>query len=213
MATAGVNQARGVQGGTVSERMIIEPHVLVGEYIRLEPVTGAMREAMRAVVETDPKSWSILAVNGQGAYFDDYFQRLTATPNRISYAVRLLANDEIVGTTSLYDISAQHRSVEIGSTYYRPDARGGRVNPEAKLLLLGHAFDNGAVRVQLRTDARNVCSQAAMRKLGATQEGVLRRHLLTWNGHQRDSVIYSIIADEWPDVRAGLVRRLKEFDR
>ena len=193
--------------------MDLKPAALEGEHIRLEPITRAMREDIRSLVETDAESWDILAVNGQGKYFSDYFNSLAGKLGRIGYAVRLRAGGEIVGTTSFYDISSLHRSVEIGSTYYHPKVRGSAVNPEAKLLLLTHAFDSGAVRVQLRTDARNTRSRAAIIKLGASQEGVLRRHMRTWNGHQRDSVIYSIISEEWPGVRARLLQRLEQFQK
>jgi N-acetyltransferase len=86
--------------------------------------------------------------------------------------------------------------------------RGGPANPEAKMLLLAHAFASGAVRVQLRVDARNMRSQAAVAKLGAVREGVMRRDKITWTGYIRDSVVFSILSDEWPTVRAGLERRL-----
>lgn len=84
------------------------------------------------------------------------------------------------------------------------------MNPEAKLLMLGEAFGSGAHRVEFRVDARNAVSQAAMAKLGAAKEGVTRQHLVTWTGHVRDSVVFSILADEWPPVREGLEARLAD---
>ena len=192
-------------------QMQIERKTLEGEHIRLEPVTAAMRGELQAMVDGDPDAWSILLTNGQGDAFDGYFAEMcgpNANPTRIAYSVRSKANGRIVGTTSFHDISPQHGTLEIGSTYYHADARGGVVNPEAKYLLLRDAFESGALRVQLRTDARNARSQAAIAKLGAVREGVMRRQFVTWNGHHRDSVIYSILAEEWPAVKARLENRL-----
>jgi RimJ/RimL family protein N-acetyltransferase len=98
--------------------------------------------------------------------------------------------------------------VEIGTSFLHPDVRGGPGNPEAKLLMLGHAFDCGAVRVQFRVDTRNRRSQAAVAKLGAVKEGVLRRDRLTWTGYIRDTVVFSILDREWPQVKAQLQARV-----
>jgi RimJ/RimL family protein N-acetyltransferase len=117
----------------------------------------------------------------------------------------------VVGTTSLYEIHPAYRRCEIGSTFYRPEARGGPVNPACKRLLLGHAFDAGAVRVEIITDAVNAQSQAAIRKLGAKAEGVLRKHKTTWTGRARDTAMFAVIDDDWPEVRDGLDRRLAAF--
>ncbi|WP_106640787.1 GNAT family N-acetyltransferase [Allosphingosinicella vermicomposti] len=185
--------------------------VLEGNHIRLEPVDEHHRGEMEMMVSGDPAAWDVLLTNGQGEAFDGYFKEMcgpTAAPGRIAFAIRRKADDRIVGTTSYYDIAPSHGTVEIGGTYYHADARGTLVNPEAKYLLLRHAFERGANRVQLRTDARNGRSQAAIAKLGAVREGVIRRQFITWNGHPRDSVIYSIIAEEWPTVKANLEARL-----
>jgi RimJ/RimL family protein N-acetyltransferase len=117
----------------------------------------------------------------------------------------------VIGTSSFMDIRPAHRGVEIGATFLRPEARSGAANPESKLLMLAHAFERCAVRVELITDLRNLRSQAAIAKLGAVREGVLRRERITWTGHVRDSVIFSITDSEWPQVRAGLERRLAAF--
>lgn len=196
--------------------MQLQRAALIGDHIRLEPVTEAHRAEMQAMVAGDPAAWDILLTNGQGDAFDGYFALMCgpkADPNRIAFALRRLSDGKIVGTSSYHDIAPFHGTVEIGSTYYHAEARGGMVNPEAKYLLLSHAFDNGAFRVQLRTDARNARSQAAIAKLGAKKEGVIRRQFITWTGHPRDSVIYSIIAEEWPAVKAGLEARLGALPR
>jgi RimJ/RimL family protein N-acetyltransferase len=184
---------------------------LEGRHVRLEPVQSDMREELRAALDCDPETWAIQFASGCGDGFPKYWAAML-TPNppgsRIGFGVRLLSSGRLVGTTSFHHISSANRTVEIGSTFYRPGARGTAVNPEVKLLLLDHAFGRGALRVQLTVDSRNERSQAAVTKLGAVREGVLRRHLVTWTGHLRDTVMFSIIDTEWPDVRERLRARL-----
>jgi RimJ/RimL family protein N-acetyltransferase len=110
--------------------------------------------------------------------------------------------------SSYYTSLAVQGGLEIGTTFLHPDVRGEVVNTESKLLMLGHAFDSGAVRVQFRVDVRNARSQAAVARLGALREGVLRRDRLTWTGHIRDTVYFSILDSEWPDVQDRLRARL-----
>jgi RimJ/RimL family protein N-acetyltransferase/extradiol dioxygenase family protein len=185
---------------------------LEGRYIRLEPVEPHMREEMRATLDCDPETWAIQFANGRGDGFAGYWAgMLMPSPpgSRISFGVRLLSTGQLVGTTSFHNISSENRTVEIGSTFYRPEVRGTTVNPEAKLLLLDHAFGRGALRVQLTVDSRNERSQAAVTKLGAAREGILRRHCVTWTGHLRDTVMFSIIDTEWPDLRERVRARLE----
>jgi N-acetyltransferase len=101
--------------------------------------------------------------------------------------------------------------VEIGATFLRPDVRASFVNPETKLLMLGHAFNSGAVRIQFTIDVRNERSLAAVAKLGAVKEGILRRDTRTWTGHIRDTVVFSILDSEWPTVKLGLEQRLAKL--
>ena len=128
------------------------------------------------------------------------------------FAVRDLASGLLAGTSSFLSVWPQQSSLEIGSTWFRPEYRGGRINIEAKLLMLGEAFGAGVRRIEFRVDARNARSQAAVLKLGAAREGMLRQHLLTWTGHIRDTAVFSIVAEEWPRVRAGLMERLAGFE-
>jgi RimJ/RimL family protein N-acetyltransferase len=132
-----------------------------------------------------------------------------AAGTAIPFAV--LAGGAVVGMSSYLAIDRANAALEIGATYYRPQARGGAVNPAAKRLLLGHAFDAGARRVQLKVDAINARSRAAVLKLGAVQEGILRQDRVTWTGRVRDTVYFSILAAEWPQVRAGLDARLGDL--
>jgi RimJ/RimL family protein N-acetyltransferase len=114
----------------------------------------------------------------------------------------------VVGTTSFLDVVAADERLEIGFTCYAPSEWGGLVNPACKLLLMEWAFEHGFGRVQLKTDIRNERSQAAITRLGAQREGVLRRYQRRQDGSMRDTVMYSVTADEWPSVRAGLRERL-----
>ena len=137
------------------------------------------------------------------------------TGPRQCWVVRLAADSDlgaagtVVGTSSLAEWHLTHERVHLGWTAYGPPWWAGPVNPACKLLLLGHAFDDcGFGRVKLQTDLTNQRSQAAIAKLGATREGVLRRHLRRADGSWRDSVLYSVLVDEWPAVKAGLQARI-----
>lgn len=119
------------------------------------------------------------------------------------------SSGEIVGSTRFLDIVPAHKGVEIGWTWLTPSVWRTPVNTECKLLLLRHAFETaGAIRVQLKTDSRNARSQAAIEGIGAVKEGILRRHRIMPDGYLRDSVYYSVIAEEWPDVKRRLEIKL-----
>jgi RimJ/RimL family protein N-acetyltransferase len=151
---------------------------------------------------TDAAGYATLLDDGYAAGRLPWIVRLT-----VPYAD--LPAGAVVGTSSYLDISASDARLEIGFTAYTPATWAGVVNPETKLLLLVYAFDVlGAGRVQLKTDVRNVRSQQAIARLGAQYEGVLRRYQRRADDTVRDTVIFSILAEEWPDVRAGLNARL-----
>jgi RimJ/RimL family protein N-acetyltransferase len=119
------------------------------------------------------------------------------------------AHRRLVGATRYMNADPSHRTIEIGGTWYGAAYRGTAVNPEAKLLLLKHAFERlGCARVQFRTDLRDVRSQHALTRLGAVREGVWREHMVLPDGHRRSSVFYSLLQNEWPAVRAGLRQRV-----
>jgi RimJ/RimL family protein N-acetyltransferase len=129
---------------------------------------------------------------------------------RLVHESHLGATGTVVGTSSLGDWDLVNERVHLGWTAYGPQWWGTAVNPACKLLLLGHAFEDlGFGRVKIQTDGSNQRSQAAIAKLGATREGVLRRHMRRADGTFRDTVVYSVLQDEWPSVRAGLERRLR----
>lgn len=187
---------------------------LENRFVRLEPLVEGLESEVRMALDCDAPSWDIMVAAGYGPHFDGWWRSaLTAMAqgSRIAWAVRRLSDGKVVGTTSLYEIKPDYRRCEIGSTFYRPEARGGAVNPSCKRLLLGHAFDSGAVRVEIITDAINPASQAAIRKLGARDEGVLRKHKITFKGRIRDTAQFAVLDDDWPEVRARLDARLAAF--
>ena len=189
---------------------------LTGRWVRLEPLAEAHREALRRAAD-DERIWKNTLVVGRGpgfdASFDDAFVQRDAG-RQIPFAVRLLTDDRLIGSTSYLDVNPRHKRVEIGSTWYEPAAWGTAVNPECKLLLLAHAFEVlGVNRVALVTDLRNEHSQAAIAKLGAVQEGVLRAHMVTQGERVRDSVVFSIVAPEWLRVKERLTARLAGWEK
>ncbi|WP_297511266.1 GNAT family protein [uncultured Caulobacter sp.] len=186
---------------------------LQGRYVRLEPITVDHRDELKGAIDCDPESWEIMSVNGCGEGFEDFWGALqgeTDRGERIGFAIRRQSDGKVVGTSSYLNIRRLHGGLEIGATFLNPEARSGPVNPESKRLLLAHAFDGGAIRVEFVTDVRNARSQAAILKLGATKEGVLRNHKVTWTGHIRDTAVFSITDYDWPAVRERLEFRLSE---
>jgi N-acetyltransferase len=193
--------------------MQLEPKVLENRFLRLEPMAEHHREGLRAACDADREIWTNLyPFSWAGEHFEPTWAKLVkdqAQGDTQPYAV--VAGGEVVGITTFYAIDAANAVLEVGGTYYRPDVRGGAVNPAAKRLMMGHAFEAGARRVVYRVDALNARSRAAVLKLGATQEGVLRQDRVTWTGRIRDTVIFSILAPEWPAVRDRLEARLAVF--
>jgi N-acetyltransferase len=185
---------------------------LEGQVVRLEPFDPSLQAEVRAAIDCDPETWAIMPSNPTGAGFENFWTGACARVlGRMFYAIRRRADGRVVGITGYDPSMASQGGVEIGGTFLHPDVRGAAVNPESKLLLLAHAFDSGAVRVQFSVDLRNQRSQAAIRKLGAVKEGVLRRHRMTWTGHIRDTVVFSILDHEWRAVQRELTQRLARF--
>ena len=193
--------------------MKIEPKVLSNQAVRLEPMEARHRDGLRQACAADPDIWTRLyPFSWDGAHFDPTWAKLMADRDQGGtqpYAV--MVGGAVVGITTFYAIDRDNAVLEIGGTYYQPDQRGGAVNPAAKRLMMGHAFDSGVRRVVYRVDAANARSRAAVTKLGAVQEGLLRQDRVTWTGRIRDTVIFSILAEEWPRVREGLDARLAKF--
>jgi RimJ/RimL family protein N-acetyltransferase len=188
---------------------------LQGRFVRLEPFAPELKAEVRAAIDCDPDSWAIMPINPMGEGFEPFWSMRCGarTDQLMAYAIRRLADKRVVGISNFYTaMGRQGGGVEIGTTFLHPDVRAGYVNPEVKLLMLDHAFCSGAVRVQFNVDLRNKGSQAAVAKLGAVKEGVLRRNRLTWTGYIRDTVVFSILEDEWPSVKDRLKQRLASFE-
>lgn len=188
--------------------MIIEARVLEGTHVRLEPITEDDREEVRDLLQSDPESWTLQTLSAMGEHFDTYWRFMTTLPKRFPLAVRDRKNGRMAGTSSFIDVAPRYRSVEIGFTFFRPEYRGTAINPETKLLMLSEAFGAGAQRVQFSVSAVNARSRAAVLKLGAKQEALLRKHRVTWTGATRDTVLFSITDEEWPEVEHRLKMRL-----
>ena len=194
--------------------MKLSPVVLEDRFVRLEPFTAGLEGEVRAALDCDPEAWNGMVSAAYGEHFDGWWAaalKAMEAGSRIAFAVRRLSDGAVVGTTSLYEIKPEHRRCEVGSTFYRPDARGGAVNPACKRLLLDYAFSSGAVRVEIITDALNTASAAAIRKLGARDEGVLRKHKITWTGRVRDTAQFAVLDEDWSEVRRRLDERLAKF--
>lgn len=184
---------------------------LEGRFVRLEPLSSAHSAGLIAAA-SDPRIWRHTAFAEDGERYLSAARAAREAGEQVPFVVRLLADGSLVGMSRLFDIDVAHRRCEIGYTWYVPDVWGTAVNPETKLLLLMHCFEGwDARRVQLKTDHENLRSQAAIAKLGAVKEGVLRAHMIRPDGSRRDSVVYSITREEWPVVKTNLATRLAGF--
>ena len=190
----------------------LAPVTLEGHGIRLEPLGETHVGELCAAVQ-DGRLWELwFTVVPEPERMAAYVARALdgqASGHMLPWAVRELGTGRVVGSTRYHDVVAAIDRVEIGYTWYAASWQRTHVNVAAKLLLLGHAFDAlGCAVVGLRTDAFNVASQRAIEALGARKDGVLRHHQARRDGSARDSVMYSILKHEWPDVRRHLEWRL-----
>jgi RimJ/RimL family protein N-acetyltransferase len=163
--------------------------------LSLEPLAEKHRAALKAACAEDEEIWSIYATSYDPDHFDASFDGLLAKPDGRSFA--LILAGRLVGMSSYIGIDLGRMVLEIGSTFYVPAVRGTGFNERVKALMIGRAIDCGFRRIEFRVDSRNTRSQAAMAKIGGVREGVLRADRITWTGHVRDTVLFSILADEW----------------
>lgn len=162
---------------------------------RLVAVAGEHREKLRGVCASDPELWQIYSISMLGEAFDPAFNQMLSDPRRTPFVA--FRGDELVGMSSYYPVERTDRTIEIGGTFFIPHVRGTGFNQRVKRLMLDRAFGCGFTRVEFRIDTRNTRSMAAVEKLGARRDGILRKNRVTWTGFVRDTAVYSILADEW----------------
>lgn len=186
--------------------MRVEPVVLTGETLRLEPLRQEHAQGLynRGRSAGD---WSYMP---RACFIDmadtrQWIDEAIAAPGQLPFAIVEKAKGKVIGSTRYLNIRPEHRCLEIGWTWLGQQWQRTAANTEAKLLLLCHAFDRlGCVRVEFKTDARNARSQRALERIGATREGVLRKHMIVQGNFARDSVYFSVIDSDWPRVRERL---------
>jgi len=200
----------------------ISPVTLEGKHVRLEPLSTAHEESLIAAA-SDGELWNstVTIIPSSPATMIDYIRAALngqATGKELPFVIirksdtgvpPVKTSGQVVGTTRFYEIRPRDRAVAIGYTWLAKSAQRTSINTESKLLMLTHAFERWRCnRVELITDVLNQQSRAAILRLGAKEEGVLRKHLILPSGRIRDSVIFSIIKEEWPEVKARLKAKL-----
>lgn len=168
---------------------------------RLEPMAEVHRDALKTACAADTDIWAIYSVSYHPDHFDASFDLLMSRANWCRFVI--FADEQLVGMSCFISVEPERGVLEIGNTYYTPRMRGTGFNYKVKDLMLRRAFGCGFRRVEFRVDSRNARSQAALAKLGAVREGVLRADRITWTGHVRDTVLFSILAEEWPEAAGG----------
>ncbi|MEO8050512.1 MAG: GNAT family protein [Acidobacteriota bacterium] len=192
---------------------MVEPVILEGAHVRLEPLRGSHHAGLSKVA-LDPELWRLIPQTIRS------LEELTASigamlaaqaaGTMVPFVTIERASGRVIGSTRYMNIDLANRRVEIGGTWIAKPWRRTAINTEAKYLMLRHAFESlGCVRVELKTDVLNETSRNAILRIGAKEEGTLRRHTVTWTGRIRDTVYFSILDSEWPDVKTALELKLK----
>lgn len=187
---------------------------LVGPRVRLDPMTAADAPALLEAA-ADGALWDLRVTTVPRQDTVDAYVGTAlagaAAGDMIPFVTRVMDGDRVVGSTRFWKIDAKNRKAEIGHTWIARSWQRTFVNTEAKLLMLTHALEAmDLVRVEFQTDALNAASRAAILRIGAVQEGVLRNERIMWDGRIRNSVVFSVIDSEWPQVKAALQRRLAD---
>ena len=192
--------------------MNVEPIILEGGHVRLEPMNYDHLEAL-CRIGLDPELWRWTVANVSDARDMEQYIRAAMVDAERGIALPFVTVDKssgtVVGSTRFGNIDVQNRKTEIGWTWISPKWQRTYINTEAKLLMLTHAFETWkCIRVELKTDALNERSRAAISRIGAQEEGILRNHMITESGRFRDSVYFSIIDNEWEVIKSALTRKL-----
>ena len=191
----------------------VKPVTLKSRHLTVRPMNIDDAGTLSGIIEVG--DYALLRQGGPenntAEAFRSYFQGITGEPRRLEFVIIDNGTGMMAGHTGYLDIREHDRALEIGHTVLARQFRGGYANPESKYLLLSHAFETlNAVRVQIKTDTRNVRSQKAIEKIGAVREGILRSHDITAYNVVRDVVMYSIISREWPSVKQKLIERIEQ---
>ena len=200
----------------MAHNIVASPITLEGAYVRLEPLRPQHAQMLWTIARDSLEElfqWIPYRLESL-ADFRQFNRQVLGEQRRgvsLPFATFVREGNQIAGTTRFMNMDSANRKVEIGSTWIAPRWQRTVVNTEAKYLMLDHAFDTwNCLRVELKTDSLNQRSRQAILRLGAKEEGTLRNHMLTWNGRQRDSVYFSILDTEWPEVGAQLKAKLRK---
>jgi RimJ/RimL family protein N-acetyltransferase len=201
----------------LTARRWVEPVVLEGEYVRLEPMSLEHVTGLTEVgLEAEIWRWMPIAVQTPGDIRAMVEKALSdaSDGSQAPFVTIERASDRVVGSTRYLAIDASNRRLEIGWTWISPEWQRSAINTEAKLLMMRYAFETlGALRVEFKTDSLNERSRAALLGIGATEEGTLRNHMIVQGGRRRHSVYFSVTEEEWPRVKHGLEARLARHAR
>ena len=183
--------------------------------LQMEALSETHRDNLFKAAQ-DELIWTYNITKALGDNFHRWFDkalRNTQEGKQLAFAIRRIADQQLIGSTRYYEINPEHHRLSIGYTWYTPDTWGSFINPESKYLMLKHAFETLNVnRIDFMTDSRNSRSRAALKKLGAIEEGLLRYHTILEDGFVRDTAVFSIIKADWPLVKTQLEHRLARFN-
>jgi RimJ/RimL family protein N-acetyltransferase len=191
----------------------LEPITLEGTHVQLQPLSESHLDAL-CDVGLDPELWKWIPIQVlDREQMRGYIQSALSDQQKgvsIPFATVDRASNKVVGSTRFMNIDLANKRLEIGATWIAKPWQRTSINTEAKYIMMRHAFETlGSNRVEWKTDALNTQSRNAILRLGATQEGIFRHHVVTWTGRLRDSVYFSVIAPEWPEVKKNLEAKLK----
>jgi RimJ/RimL family protein N-acetyltransferase len=191
----------------------VTPIILEGNHVRLEPLSESHHEPLCAA-GLDPDLWKWIPTQVLNPeQMMRYIRTALADQEKgisLPFATFARASGEVIGSTRYLNIEEPHKRLEIGSTWIAKPWQRTVINSEAKYLMMRHAFETlGCNRVEWKTDSLNTQSRNAILRLGAKQEGIFRQHMVTWSGRLRDTVYFSVIAPEWPEIKARLEARIQ----
>lgn len=187
------------------------PVILSGKTLQLEPLTEN-HYALLQPIANDARIWRYMPSRADGDFFDNWFQDCLLKQKdhtQLTYVIRKKIDSQLIGCRAYFDIDLQHNKLEVGYGWFTPRVWGTHYNHEALLILFQNAFETWHInRVQIATDTRNTRSLNNLKKLGAIQEGILRQHMIHHNGCVTDTVLFSILSNEWPTIKTQLEQRL-----